>query len=543
MIGVLVLSVSAGVYSVAGVAGVAGSNAGSSSQEPNLLLIVADDLGYADLGSFGSTIRTPNIDAFAAEGIRFTRFQTAPMCAPSRAMLLSGHNNHVAGVARQSSVSLGGHPYPGYEGGLSDRVSPFPKRLRDAGYRTYSVGKWQLGMSAEFSPTAAGFVRSYNLLNGSASHWDSTGMYEGGTSYWSDGDFTEYPEGRYSTELYTDKLLDFFEADKGSDRPFFAYVAYTAPHWPLQVPEKERQRYAGQYDGGYDDLRQDNFRRLQATGIVPVGSRLPPRNPSIPPWDTLNEQERRRESRKMELYAAMVENLDGHVGRLVRYLKKTNQYQNTLIVFLSDNGASGTDFYNGGPFRDYIRAHYDNSFEKMGTPESFVSYGPPWAEAGSAPFARYKGYTYEGGITAPFIIAGPDIDRSGDIDAEFFSIMDVAPTLLDAAGLMTGSSADHAPMLGESMLPYLSGSSASIHSKDYVTALYHSGRAFLRQGKWKLATLEPPFDERKFALFDLASDPGETRDLKSIHPDKFKELIELWRERRRTLGILLPEDL
>lgn len=514
-----------------------------SNERPNILLIVADDLGYADLGVHGSDIQTPNIDALAAEGRLFTQFHTAPLCAPTRAMLLSGNNNHVAGMARQHSGDLAGHSVPGYEGSLSDRIAPLPRLLRDAGYHTYTVGKWHLGLTAETSPHAAGFTRSFSLLDGAATHFDDVGFFEGGSIYWEDKDFAKYPVGRYSTEVYTDRLIDFIESNKHDGRPFFAFAAYTSPHWPLQVPDEYLDLYAGQYDDGYDTLRERNFAALKTAGIIPSDSSLPPRNATITPWVELSNNEKGRESRKMELYASMVTNLDDHIGRMLDYLKEVGLYENTLIVFMSDNGAAAEDFYNEGPFTEYIQAHFDNAYETMGTAQSFVSYGDPWAEAGSAPFMRRKGYTREGGIVAPMIIAGPGVANNGTVDSVYVTVMDLAPTFLEFAGAQYPDDGSVRPMLGESMMGILAAEIETVHPKDYVTALYHGGRAYLRQGNWKISNLEPPFDESDFELFDLMADPGETTNLANSHADKYEELLELWRKTRKELGIILPQDL
>jgi arylsulfatase len=245
----------------------------------------------------------------------------------------------------------------------------------------------------------------------------------------------------------------------------------------------------------------------------------------------------------MELYAAMVENLDGHVGRLLAHLEDIGQLDNTLVVFMSDNGGAGEDFYNEGPFVAYLRRHYDNAYEKMGTRESFVSYDDPWAEAGSAPFSRIKTYTREGGIVAPFIVAGPGVAGRGTINESYVTVMDLAPTFLELARATYPESPKLRPMLGESMVDFLAGTSPAVHDDRYVTVLFHGGRAFLRQGDWKLATLEAPFDETQFALFNVAVDPGETSDLRLQHPDRYAELLALWRQERRRMGIILPEDL
>jgi len=505
---------------------------------PNILLLVADDLGYADLGVFGSDIRTPNIDGLTAEGTIFTHFHTAPVCAPTRAMLLTGNNNHVAGIGRQGRSST----MPGYEGHLSDRVAPMPRLLQEAGYHTYTAGKWHLGTAPENGPMAAGFERSFSLLSGAGSHFSSVGLRVGGSVYSEDGAAVEFPEGQYTTELFTDRLIEFIDSQKDDGRPFFAFAAYTSPHWPLQVPDEYLDLYAGQYDQGYDQLREERFESLKAAGIIPESSALPPRNEAITPWADLAAIEQRTEARKMELYASMVENLDHHVGRLIDHLEANGLYENTLIVFMSDNGAAGEDFYRTGAYSEYLQAHYDNSYDNMGRPASWVSYGPPWAEAGSAPFSRYKGFTKEGGITAPMIVAGAGVTRRGEINPTYLTVMDLAPTFLDLAEAQYPSDGSAWPMLGESMLPFLSGSATSVHANDYVTTLYHSGRAFMRQGKWKLVTMDRPFAESKFELYNLEVDPGETTNLAEIEPERFAMMVGLWRENLRELGIILPGD-
>jgi arylsulfatase len=525
-----------------------GSSQGATQadERPNILLIVADDLGYADLGSFGSDIATPRLDALAAKGLRFSQFHTAVMCAPTRAMLMSGNNSHVAGMASQGYNGILNHPYPGYENHLSDRIVPFPRLLREAGYHTYITGKWHLGTAAEHSPRAAGFERSFTNLKGAGNHWNAMGYNDGGSVYRADGELTDWPAGGYSTEVFTDRLIEFIDAGLGDGRPFFAFAAYTSPHWPLQVPEAELDRYAGRYDAGYDWLRTHNFERLQAAGIVPAAWELPPRNEAITPWTDLDKAEQRRESRKMELYAAMVSNLDRHVGRILDYLKQNALYDNTLIVFLSDNGAAAEDFYNDadwGAIHEFTRVHYDNHLDNMGRPDSFVSYGPPWAEAGSAPFQRHKTYTRQGGITAPMIVAGPGVGKIGAVSPAYVTVMDLAPTFLELAGATHPDGDPVQAQRGASMLPLLADGSTPIHDDSYVTVHTHRGRMLLRQGNWKLTNLDPPYDESKLELFNLETDPGETRDLRTEEPEKFQHLLELWRLERKALGIVLPEDL
>jgi arylsulfatase len=514
-----------------------------AATRPNILLIVADDLGYADLGVYGGDIDTPNIDALAERGMLFTQFHTAPYCAPTRAMLLSGNNNHVAGMAAQGWDGVAGVEVPGYENGLSGRIAPLPRVLRDAGYNTYTVGKWHLGRAPESGPRAAGFTRNFNLLDGAGTHFDAVGYSEGGSVYDRDGAPAEYPVGEYSTEVYTDALIEFIDEGLKDGRPFFAFAAYTSPHWPLQVPDKYLDLYAGAYDEGYDVLREQRFESLKAAGIIPQSSELPPRNEDVTPWDELDPEQQRIEAREMELYSAMVDNLDDHVGRLVTHLKEIGVYDTTLIVFMSDNGAAAEDFYNEGSYVEYLQANFDNSYEKMGTAESFVSYDDPWAEAGSAPFKRRKGYTTEGGIVAPMILAGPGVNASGRIDSGYVTVMDLAPTFIDLSGARYPEEDGIRPMLGESMQPFLAGEVETVHDESYVTALYHRGRAYLRQGRWKISNLEGPFDEADFELFDVIADPGETTDLSQSEPEQYETMLELWREERHRLGIILPQDI
>ena len=520
--------------------------AAAETGRPNILLIVADDLGYADLGVYGGDIDTPNIDSLARAGILFTQFHTAPLCEPTRAMLLSGNNNHVAGVARQGGNGLAGIPVAGYENSLSERIVPFPKLLRNSGYHTYTIGKWHLGLEQEHWPNAAGFDRAFSLLQGGGSYFDTRSFRESGSFFVADDALTDYPDGEYATEVYTDKLISFIDENKNDGRPFFAYAAYTSPHWPLQVPDDYLDLYSGKYDDGYDALRERRFDSLKEAGIIPLNSKLPARNEDITPWNELSREEQQREARKMELYASMVDNLDDHIGRLIQYLQDNGLYENTLIVFMADNGAAAEDFYNGSrwpEYREHTRAIFDNAYEKMGTADSFVSYGPQWAEAGSAPFRRHKGYVLEGGIVAPMIISGKGVATASVIESTYTTVMDLAPTFLEVAGASYPDNGSVRPMLGESMTDFLAGNSAAIHDQEYVTILSHRGRAYLRKGHWKIVTTKSPFDESKFELYDLSVDPGESNNLALSEPEKLAELIEIWRVERKKMGIILPEDL
>ena len=515
-----------------------------SSERPNILLIVADDLAYADLGSYGGDISTPHLDALAARGIRFTQFHTAPMCAPTRAMLLSGNDNHVAGMGIQGGAGGPFRGRAGYEGHLSDRVVPFPRLLQEVGYQTYSVGKWHLGTRPQDAPTAMGFDRSFQMLQGAGDHFSDVALAgsDSVSTYWDDGAYGSWPEGGYSTEVYTDRLLGFIRDGLDSGRPFFAFAAYTSPHWPLQVPDEELDRYRGRFDMGYDRLREMRFASLQDAGIVPGDHTLPPRLEWITPWSELTAEERRIESRKMELYAAMVENLDHHVGRLLAALEEAGELDNTLVVFMSDNGAAAEDFYNEGPFVDWLRRNYENTYEAMGTSTSYVSYGPQWAEAGSAPYRGHKTWAHEGGIVAPMIVAGPGI-AGGSIERAYAGVPDLAPTILEVAGATYPGGLGTArtqPMTGSSLLPLLRGETDRVHGPDELLALSHGEHAYVRLGSWKLVSNDQYQGTGTFALYDLENDPGETTDVSDRFPDRRAALLDSLQVFRERVGVFIP---
>ena len=303
-------------------------------------------------------------------------------------MLLSGNDNHIAGMGIQGET----YSEFGYEGHLSDRIVTIPQVLRGAGYQTYMAGKWHLGLRPEDNPHRKGFDRSYVLLRGAGNHFDDQGVFEDTpvSLYTEDGKPARWPEGIYSTDFYTSKLIQYIEEDRDEGRPFFAFAAFTSPHWPLQVKKRFWKKYENRYDGGYEALRESRMESLKRAGMIPEDASMPPWHPRVEPWDSLNPEQQREEARKMELYAGMVDNLDYNIGRLLDYLKDIGEFENTLIVFMSDNGAAAEDFYHHPRYGPFIREHFNEAYERMGEPDSFISYGPQWAEAGSAPFLLFQ---------------------------------------------------------------------------------------------------------------------------------------------------------
>jgi arylsulfatase len=513
---------------------------------PNILLIVADDLGYTDLCCYGGDIKTPNIDLLAKSGLQFTNFHASPLCAPTRSMLLSGNDNHVAGMGSMFPVKgTSREGKPGYEHHLTDRIVTVAQLLKDGGYQTFMTGKWHLGFEDAHIPYAKGFEKSFALLNGGANHFNNNQVFVNESpQYRSDNQPVRFPEGSFSTDVYTEKIITFIK-DGEEEKPFFACVTYTAPHWPLQVPAEYIDKYKGKYDIGYDSLRVIRFNQQKKMGIIPSNATLPPRASRIKLWTELSAEEKKIESRKMELYAAMVENLDQHIGRLVKFLKESKQLDNTIIVFMSDNGAAAEDFYNlPGGFGPFLREHYDNSYENMGKASSFVSYGPQWAQAGAAPFKLFKYYSTEGGIVTPLIVSGKNVERKPGLQNAFINVMDIAPTLLEIAGIKYPESYNNkkvTPMLGESFLSFIKGKTKTIHLNNYVYGLEHDGQCLLIKGNWKITNISQPFDETAFALYNLAEDIGETNDLSKSNPQKFKEMMAEWNLFTKKTGIILKE--
>ena len=520
---------------------------GDGQQRPNILLIIVDDMGYAELGAFGGEIRTPNIDALAARGLKFTDFNVAPSCSPTRSMLFSGTDNHLAGLGAMEEmvsgrIDLEGLPrpvkqlaermqgVPGYEGHLNDRVISFPKLLQEAGYNTFMAGKWHIGLTEEYWPDKRGFDRSFVMLEGLASHFkdDWKGFPKPGPSiYVEDGDYAFIPDDFYSSTAYADKMIgwlsDSFAA--GDENPFFAYLAPTAPHDPLHVPDQDIDLYKGQYDVGYEVIKARRLAKMKSLGLVAEDAEGAARMSNVPAWDDLSADEKKTQARFMEIYAAKLEVLDREIGRLLAFLEEHGKMDNTVIFFMSDNGAAGG---LGANFYGFPEEDFDNRPENYGRPNSFIAYGPGWAQAGSVPFNNFKGTTYDGGIRAPLIVAGPGGSRTG-ITRAFSHVSDLAPTLLGLAGVMAPQDTVPHPITGKSLLPVLQNNADAVRSDEDVVGWEVHGRAAVRKGSWKLV-YSPSMDGIQWELFNIADDPSERHDLSDTHPAKFKEMMAVWEE-------------
>ncbi len=528
----------------------AGSTGGTQETEPrpNILLVMADDMGWTDIGSFGSEIETPNLDALADRGVKFSDFHVSVSCSPTRSMLLSGTDNHLAGLGNMGEMlAPEQRGKPGYEGHLNDRVVSLAELLNTNGYHTYMAGKWHLGHDVGQYPHDRGFESSFSMLFGGASYWsDMFGMmavHEETAEYvLNDEKLDALPKDFYATRSYADFLIDSIRANRADGKPFFAYLAFTSPHDPLHVPEPWLSRYRGDYDDGYEALKQRRAARSKELGLVPPGAATPARHEMLPAWDSLGEAEKALGSRGMEIYAGMVDNMDYHFGRVVDFLKDIGEYDNTVIVFLSDNGPNpwSSEDYPGNRGSEWF-AQFDNSIDNLGHPMSHYAYGIGWGSASAGPLDLFKMTVAEGGIRSPLIIAGPGIDKGRQV-AAFSYVTDLMPTLLEVAGVehpseFQGREAE--PVRGKSLVPVLSGAQASVYAADeFVGGEMQNGK-WMRQGAFKAVSVAPPYGTGEWKLFDLVQDPGETRDLANQHPTKLKALQAEWEKYSEDVGVVL----
>jgi arylsulfatase len=515
--------------------------------KPNILLIVVDDMGFSDIGPFGGEIRTPHLDSLAKSGMIFTDFHTAPTCSPTRSMLLSGTDNHLAGLGSMGEALLPNQVgKPGYEGNLNDRVVSIATLLRGAGYFTCMSGKWHLGEEVEDDPYHRGFKKAYTMLIGGASHFDDEWMmYANYTPiYRENGVRVHVPRGFFSTEFYTDKIMEYIDSRK-AHQPFFAYLSYTAVHDPLHVPDEWLDKYKGRYDAGYDVLRKDRLKKLKKLGFIPPDTQPFPRLPMIPEWENLTEEQRKIEARRMELYSAMVDNIDYHLGRLFQHLKASGSFKDTLVIFFSDNGANGAEMHMyPGTDEKWIERNSDNRYENMGRRYSRIAQGPAWAQVSMTPYRLFKALPSEGGIRSPLIISGPGVaDRGGRSDA-FAHVMDIAATILEAAGV------DHPgtsykgrkvhPLLGRPMMKVLKGESDIVYDNDIAVSWELFGFRAVRKGDFKLLWLPAPFGVDDWQLYDLSKDPAELNDLSQERPKLRNEMVEIWNQYSTEMGVILP---
>ena len=486
----------------------------AETSKPNIIVILADDMGFSDLGCYGSEIETPHLDALAANGLRFANFYNAARCCPTRASLLTGLYSHQAGVGHM----VRNEGVPSYQGYLNDRCVTLAEALKPSGYATLMAGKWHVGSEPGQWPLDRGFDRFWGTPKGGGVYFKEALELRPEQIFVEDAKPIEPPGDLYVTDTFTDRAMNFIEhAVTGEKKPFFLYLAHIAPHWPLQAKPEEIAKYNGRYDIGWDEVRARRFERQKQMGILPAGAVLSRRDAKAKPWDELSAAQKTKMADRMEIYAAQVDAIDRNVGRLVGKLRELGQFDNTLIFFLSDNGCSA----EGGP------GGFDRGIKgvPIGSGRSYLSAGLEWANACNTPFLRYKIDTFEGGIATPLIVHGPEsIVPRGKIRNQVAHIIDLMPTLLDIAGARYPAefkSKVIQPMEGVSLRAAFKGEPLPERPLFWE----HQGNAAVRVGNWKAVR---PGRQGEWQLFDLATDRTESNNLAAENPGKLESLKKTW---------------
>lgn len=523
---------------------------------PNVVVVLCDDLGYSDLGCYGSEIATPYVDGLAGRGVRLANYHVTPLCSPTRAALLTGVNPHRAGVGY---LAIEDHGFPGYRGRLTDAVVTAAELFRHNGYTTLAAGKWHLTPRSEMSeaadrsswPLQRGFDRYYGYLGGLTNWHQPHLLHEDNHVVQLD----RYPDGYYFADDVTERAIAMVRAAKVADpgRPFFLYLAHGAVHAPLLAKPEDVERHRGRYGAGWDELREARHRRQLELGVLEPGTEPAPRNDDVPAWDSLSAEEQAFAARQMEVYAAMVDNVDRNLGRLCEALAALGVLDDTLIVFSSDNGASP----GGGPFGTtaYLRHGYTAALERrpgpreleraalVGGPRAMTHYAWGWATASNTPFRLYKGTTFAGGHQVPLVLSWPrGLAERGAIRRQWTHVTDVLPTLVELLGL--AAPAAEVPMTGASFAPALADPEApAAHDEQYGETQGH--RSFYRRGQELVSLHRPgePLDEPDWQLYDLVRDPTQREELSAREPGRVRELAAAWDEAAWANGVFPLGDL
>ena len=528
----------------------ASQTAAPPKARPNLVILLADDWGFSDVGSFGGEIATPHLDALARKGMRFSNFHVSASCSPTRAMLLTGVDNHRNGVGNMRETIPRSHMgQPGYLTVLNDQVVTVATLLQDKGYRTYAAGKWHVGKERHNLPDRRGFDFSIVQGDSGSDNWETAKRYLdlADKVYWyENGQEARMPIDYYSSAYFVDRMLGFMQADAGrAAQPFFAYLAFQANHIPLQAPQAFIDKYKGRYRAGWSALRQERRQKAIDLGLVPASTQTVEMATTLR-WDSLSPEQKAYEERKMEVYAGMAEAMDHHIGRFVQHLQQTGEYDNTVFVFLSDNGAEASDPYAVLSGRLWLDWQYQRGIDQLGAKGAYTVIGPSWASAVASPLSTYKFYSGEGGIRVPLIVAGVPGMQRNRIHPYFSHVNDVAPTLLALAGVpppgtqYQGRSIE--PMTGRSLLPVLMGQSERVYPVDQPIGYELSGNQALFRGDLKLIKNIPPIGDGQWHLYDIVNDPGETHDLKDRLPEAFASMQAQYAAYAQANGVLpMPE--
>lgn len=544
VLGALVCSGAFGLQAAAEAEAAAEASVAPPSQ-PNIIVLLVDDAGLMDFQPFGGEARMPNIQQLADQGVSFTHYRTSPLCAPSRAMLLTGVDNHQTGVATIPEILPPEHAQaPGYSMSLEPGVLTIADRLRQHNYRTYMTGKWHLNTNLTGLPINHGFDRSFALNASGADNWEQRPYmaYYKTAPWYEDDQPASLPEDFYSSKFIVDKMIEYIDNGKQQDQansqqPFFAYLAFQAIHIPLQAPKEFTEHYKGVYDKGWHALRQARWEKAQQLKLIPHGAPLSDMPDTARRWDSLSDEERRYYSKAMAVNAGMLEAMDFHIGRLMTWLEEQGELENTLFVVTSDNGPEFNDMLRtpGVNFWKAISG-YNSDIETLGEKGSLASIGPEWANAAAAPSKLFKFYASEGGIRVPLIIAGPQLPK-GVTQSSFSMVTDITPTLLDLAGLPAQQQPHEMAMSGRSLKPVIEGKAKHTYATDEAVGLEVTGNAALFKGDYKLSRNLPPYGNGNWRLYNIALDPGETQDLAELQPERLQALLTDYQSYAATYGV------
>lgn len=504
-----------------------------ASNRPNIVFLLADDLGYTDIAPYGSEVKTPALSKLAEAGIRFTNYHTAANCAPSRAMLLTGVSNHLAGVPNiPEMLAPEQMVHENYQGVLGDNVVTIATLLEGSGYHTYMAGKWHLGAEPGKLPSQRGFERTVALMDSGADNWEQRPylpIYDE-ANWFADGKRFELPDDFYSSRFLIDKTIEFIDNNLDDGKPFFAYVPFQAVHIPVQAPQEYIDRYMGVYDEGWDQLRQTRHDRAVELGILPEAVSMN-RMSTTAAWETLSPDRKRYEAKRMAVYAGMIEAMDANIARLVAYLESRGQIDNTIFVFTSDNGAEGSGAQDPTAFPGNIllSSAYDTDYETLGLKGSFNSISPGFTSAAVSPLSYYKFYVGEGGLRVPLIISGGPVSDPPAQTAAFAWATDIAATILGFARVDTpnGRYAGKPvlPITGKDLSPILRGEVEGVYEETDTVGYELTGHSALFRGNYKLVRNLQPLGDGEWRLYNIVIDPGEVEDLKAEMPDRLKTML------------------
>lgn len=521
----------------------------AAPQRPNIVVLVADDWGFSDVGAFGGEISTPALDELARRGVRFANFHVAASCSPTRSMLLTGVDNHRNGHGNLRETMPGAHlGQPGYLGSLVPNVVTVASLLKAGGYRTYIAGKWNVGNEPQNLPHQRGFDRSFIMGDTGSDNWEPEKRYlphAAKVNWFEDGKEPVLPKSTnqpfYSSTFFMEKTLEYLRSGQASGQPFFAYVGFQANHVPVQAPKAFVDKYKGRYDAGWTALRAARQRKAVELGLVPADVAAVTMA-TTRDWAALSAEDKTYQARLMEVYAGMADALDHEVGRLIAHLKSTGEYERTVFVFLSDNGPEGSDYKEA---ELWLRFNYNRDLERLGGPGAYVVPGPSWASASASPLSTFKFYAGEGGIRSPLIISAPGMVQ-GQVHQGLTHVTDIVPTLLDLAQLPRPGAQWQGqailPPTGHSLLPVLADPNARVRGPEEALGYELSGNKALFKGHLKLVFNIPPVGDGQWHLYDLRSDPGETRDLREQRPQDFTAMQAEYESWAKAHGVLDMPD-